>query len=392
MNSVNKNKKIMNKKEGNKNKKVSNENKKVDSGNKKVSIKEWKQFKSNYTFLILGLLIYALRPLRINSNSSELSYTLEIINKSLSKENYKEELNLIIRFITSQFVKINSNAREKIIEKSSTKSKILEVLKLLLNVNSFTDFYTKISKYDFSLTNNKDFFNFIASLINFQDSTKSKSLNIDTRSKYIIFFIKRNTNSALNNALSKATENNVVYDDKIKKYKNILITVATEFFKNMAKNNSVQFVNSKLVLKKNINSIPTNKNSNLVQQITNTTNVKIKNNSTKQTSSNIVSTPTSNVVSTPTSNVVSTPIVTPASNVVSTSIVTPASNVVSTPIVTPASNVVSTPTSNVVSTPVLENVSQMKISGGNKNGSKSKNKSKSKNISFKNMWWLKKYE
>lgn len=141
--------------------------------NKKTVNKEWKQFKSNYTFLILGLLIYSLRPLRINKNSNELSYALEILNKSLSKENYKEELNLILRFITSQFIKIESNVREKIIEKNSTKSKMLDVLKLLLNVSSFTDFYTKISKYEFGLTDNKDFFNFIASLINFKDNQKN---------------------------------------------------------------------------------------------------------------------------------------------------------------------------------------------------------------------------
>ena len=230
--------------------------------NGKVDNKKWKQFKSNYTFLILGLLIYALRPLRINRNNSELSYVLEILNKRLDRENYKEELNVIIRFITSQFVKIESNLREKIIEKKSIKSKILDVLKLLLNVNSFTDFYTKISKYEFGLTNNKDFFNFIASLIYFEDSSKSKSLNSDTRNKYLIFLIKRISNSPLNNILSKLNENNVIYDENIKKYKNFLINVATEFFKNMAKNNKIEFINSKIVLKQNINTIPTNKNMN----------------------------------------------------------------------------------------------------------------------------------
>lgn len=245
---------------------------------KKVNNKEWKQFKSNYTFLILGLLIYALRPLRINKNSNELSYALEILNKRLSKDNYKKELNLIIRFITSQFVKIGSNNREKIIEKSSTKSKILDVLKLLLNINSFTDFYIKISKYEFGLTNNKDFFNFISSFIHFEDS--KKSLNNDMRSKYIIFLIKRFSNSPLNSALGNLNKNNIIYDDKIKKYKNFLINVSTEFFKNIAKNNKVEFVNSKIVLKsnliptnKNSNSIPSNKNSNSIQSNKNSNSI-----------------------------------------------------------------------------------------------------------------------
>ncbi len=320
--------------------------------NKKVGGKEWKQFKSKYTFLILGLLIYSLRPLRINSNSSELSYALEILNKSLSKENYKEELNLIIRFITSQFVKIGSNAREKIVEKSSTKSKMLDVLKLLLNVTSFTDFYTKLSKYEFGLTNNKDFFNFIASLINFSDNKKNKSLNIETRNKYIIFLIKRNANSPLNGALNKLVENNIVYDEKIKKYKNMLINVATEFFKNMAKNNNVQFVNSKLVLKSNINTIPTNKNNKI---ITNKNNKIITNKNKTNISENLKkknnSLPNSNTSVTASTQVLE--------------------NV-------PTQISVTSPTQ------VLENVNQMKMNGGNKNKSISKSM-------IKNMWWLKKY-
>ncbi len=329
--------------------------------NKKVGGKEWKQFKSKYTFLILGLLIYSLRPLRINSNSSELSYALEILNKSLSKENYKEELNLIIRFITSQFVKIGSNAREKIIEKSSTKSKMLDVLKLLLNVTSFTDFYTKLSKYEFGLTNNKDFFNFIASLINFSEHKKNKSLNIETRNKYIIFLIKRNANSPLNGALNKLVENNIVYDEKIKKYKNMLINVATEFFKNMAKNNNVQFVNSKIVLKSNINTIPTNKN------ITNKNNKIITNKNKNKT--NISENLKKKNNSLPNSN---------TSVTASTQVL---ENV-------PTQISITSPTQVLenVPTKVLENVNQMKINGGNKNKSKSISKSM-----IKNMWWLKKY-
>ncbi len=307
---------------------------------KKVNNKEWKQFKSNYTFLILGLLIYSLRPLRINKNSNELSYALEILNKSLSKENYKEELNLIIRFITSQFVEIDSDTREKIIEKSSTKSKMLDVLKLLLNVSSFMDFYTKISKYEFRLTNNKDFFNFISSLINFEDTKKNKSLNIDTRSKYIIFLIKRVSNSPLNSALANLNKNTTVYDEKMKKYKNFLINIASEFFKNMAKNNKVEFVNSKIVLKSNINSIPTNKN--------------IKPNSSPLPVTNSSSSLVTNSSSSPVTNSSSSPVTNSSPKLSETNIAT--------------------------------NLTPNLVKGGNQN------KSKSKSVSIKNMWWLKKYK
>jgi hypothetical protein len=312
---------------------------------KKVNHKEWKQFKSNYTFLILGLLIYSLRPLRINKNSNELSYALEILNKSLNKENYKEELNLILRFITSQFVKIESNAREKIIEKSSTKSKMLDVLKLLLNVNSFTDFYTKIIKYEFGLTDNKDFFNFISSLIHFEDSQKSKSLNSDTRSKYVIFLIKRVSNSPLNSALGNLNKNNIIYDEKMKKYKNFLINVASEFFKNMVKNNKVEFINSKIVLKQNINTIPTNQTNNRNQTNNKRNKINIKENESQSFTQNSSSTSS-------------------GSNLLNNSLIK----------------------KNILVSSPSESTLTQNVKGGNKN------KSKSKSINFKDMWWLKKYE
>ncbi len=219
--------------------------------------KEWKQFKSTYTFLILALLIYSLRPLHINRNNEELSYMTEIISYDLNIDNYKDKLNDIIIYITTKFI-IN-NSREEIIKKSKTKSKILDIIKLLLNIKSYKDFYSKLIEYEPLLTNNKDFFNFISSLISFSHKNFNHEKSVDT----IIYLIKRNPNSLLNESLSKVTnkinkkKNNNI-NDKIKKYKDLLIKVSELFFKNLAKNNSVNFVNSRVILKKNINTIPIN--------------------------------------------------------------------------------------------------------------------------------------
>ncbi len=231
------------------NKKEEINKKEIDK--KEIDKKEWKDFKSNYTFLMIALLIYSLRPLTINRNNEELSYMLEIINKKLTKENYKEELNLIIRMITSTFIKISSINREQIIEKKSTKRKILDIIKHLLNINSYHLFYSKMIEYDSSVTNNKDFFNFIASLITFGDI--KNSLNSETRNHYITYLIKRVSNSPLNKLVSKmSNQNNIVINNQIKNYKNILINISSNFFKNMVKNNSVRIINSKVLLKNNI--------------------------------------------------------------------------------------------------------------------------------------------
>lgn len=228
--------------------------------------KLWKDFKSNYTFLILALLIYSLRPLTINRNNEELSYMLEIINKKLTKENYKEELNIIIRMITSTFIKISSNDRERIIIKSSTKQKILDIINLLLRIESYKIFYSKMIEYNSSITNNKDFFKFIASLITFGDI--KNSLNSETRNQYIIYLIKRISNSPLNQLISKINNpNNMVINNQIKNYKSILINIASNFFKNIIKKNNVE-----KGLFKNMNEMPTNKS-----QSNNNINVNQKN-------------------------------------------------------------------------------------------------------------------
>lgn len=233
--------------------------------------KKWKQFKSKYTFLILVLLIYALRPLHINRNNEELSYMTEIINYEFNIENYKEKLNEIIRYITSSFITMNSNSREELIKENKTNDKILKIIMLLLNVTSYQNLYSKLIEYEPLLTNNKQFFNFILSLIYFSNS--KKSLNREKATDYIIYLINRNKKSIINQTISQINTNKV--DANLKNYKDLLIKVAESFFKNMVKNNSITFVNSKVVIKKNINEIPVNNNIKNVKNVKNENNNKI---------------------------------------------------------------------------------------------------------------------
>ncbi len=234
--------------------------------------KKWHKFKLSYTFLILALLIYILRPLKINKNNSanELSLITSILAKSLTKDNYESQLNNIISQICDTYIKINSANIESIKSKEKISEKILNIIKKLLNVDSYVDFYNKLIMYEPETKDNKDFFKYIVSLINFEGR-----LNSNKQLKEIAFLVKRgDTSGPLNIKISSNNNSNI--NDQLKVYKNYLLNISKGFFKNFAKNNNIQFINSKVSLKSsnNIGSIPTNSNLS-------TNSVKLPNNSAK---------------------------------------------------------------------------------------------------------------
>ncbi len=234
---------INNSKSTNISKNINSSNSKPNSKNdKKAKEKKWFRFQTNYTFLIIALFIYVLRPLNIQKG--EESKLLNILSYQLTMDDYTTKINTIIDSICGDF--LNGNC-ENVNKKSSIKIRILAILKKLLFVNSFKELYDKMKGFDSDLVENKDFFNFFKSLI--YQFTKN-SLSSDEQTQIASFLLQRknvqnpiektlNISGVLNQVNNKIN-NQINYKKKIDKkkidknqlnsYRTILQNVSQKFF------------------------------------------------------------------------------------------------------------------------------------------------------------------